>query len=85
MMALPPPSGIMTSQNISLPLKRETKLLIRYIYEPSYKEESKLAIPRKRPTDLSLFPWMTKPSEGVSGHPVRMPFAGMAEPGIYIG
>ena len=32
MMALPPPRGIMTSQNISLPLKRETKLLILYIW-----------------------------------------------------
>ena len=85
MIVLPPPRGIMTSQNISLPLKRETKLLIRYIYEPSHKEEGKLAIPSKRPTDLSLFPWLTKPSEGVSGHPVRTPFAGMTEPGIYIG
>ena len=32
MMALPPPSVIMTTQNISLPLKRETKLLILYIW-----------------------------------------------------
>ena len=33
-------------------------------------------IPKKRPTDLYIFlwPWLTKPSEGVSGHPVRMPF-----------
>ena len=30
-------------------------------------------------------PWLTKPSEGVSGHPVRTPFAGATEPGIYIG
>ncbi|RVX19501.1 ABC transporter G family member 36 [Vitis vinifera] len=36
-----------------------------------------LLIPSKRPTDLySLLPWLTKPSEGASGHPVRMPFAG---------
>ena len=35
--------------------------------------------PSKRPTDiyLSFLPWLTKPSEGVSGHPVRMPFAGI--------
>ena len=32
MMAQPPPSVIMTTQNISLPLKRETKLLILYIW-----------------------------------------------------
>ena len=32
MMALPPPRGIMTSQNISLPLKRETELLVLYIW-----------------------------------------------------
>ena len=34
-----------------------------------------LLIPSKRPTDLylSLLPWLTKPSEGASGHPVRMP------------
>ncbi|RVW53310.1 hypothetical protein CK203_088509 [Vitis vinifera] len=34
-----------------------------------------LLIPRKRSTDLylSLSPWLTKPSEGASGHPVRMP------------
>ena len=32
MMALSPPRGIMTSQNISLSLKRETELLIRYIW-----------------------------------------------------
>ncbi|KAL6335733.1 hypothetical protein AAG906_039496 [Vitis piasezkii] len=31
MMVLPPPRGIMTSQNISLSLKRETELLILYI------------------------------------------------------
>ena len=31
MMALPPPRGIMTSQKVSLPLKRETELLILYI------------------------------------------------------
>ena len=37
-----------------------------------------LLIPSKRPTDLyiSLSPWLTKPSEGASGHPVQMPFAG---------
>ena len=28
--------------------------------------------------------WLTKPSEGVSGHPVWTPFAGTTEPGIYI-
>ena len=34
-----------------------------------------LLIPSKRPTDLylSLLPWLTKPSEGASGHPIRMP------------
>ena len=32
MMAQPPPSVIMTIQNISLPLKRETELLILYIW-----------------------------------------------------
>ena len=34
-----------------------------------------LLIPSKRSTDLylSLLPWLTKPSEGVSRHPVRMP------------
>ena len=32
MMALPPPRGIMTSQKVSLPLKRETELLILYIW-----------------------------------------------------
>ena len=32
MMTLSPPRDIMTSQNISLSLKRETKLLIRYIW-----------------------------------------------------
>ncbi|RVX22395.1 hypothetical protein CK203_012671 [Vitis vinifera] len=31
MMTLPPPRGIMTSQKVSLPLKRETELLILYI------------------------------------------------------
>ena len=31
MMALPPPRGIMTSQKVSLPLNRETELLILYI------------------------------------------------------
>ena len=86
-MDLPPPSDIMTRQNISLPLKRETKLLIRhiYIYEPSHKEKGKLAISSKKLIDYSLSPWLTKPSEGVSGHPVRTPFAGTTEPGIYIG
>ena len=54
MMALPPSSVIITTQNISLPLKRETVLLVLYIYEPSHKEEGKLTIPSKRPTDLSL-------------------------------
>ena len=85
-MALPPPSVIMTTQNISLPLKRENKASDTiYIYEPSHKEEGKLVIPSKRPTDLSLLPWLTKPSEGVSGHPVRMPFVGTIESKIYIG
>ena len=34
-----------------------------------------LLIPGKRPTDSysSLCPWLTKPSEGASGHPIRMP------------
>ena len=88
MMTLTPPSVMMTTQNISLPLKRETVLLERYIYKPSHKEEGKLRIPRKRPTDssLSLWPWLTKPSEGASGHPVRTPFAGSTiESRIYIG
>ena len=31
MMALPPPNVIITTQNISLPLKRESKLLMLYI------------------------------------------------------
>ena len=84
-MALPSPSGIMTTQNISLPLKRETKLLILYIYEPSHKEEGKLALPSKRPTDLSFFSWPTKPSEGAFEHPVRTPFTGTIESRIYIG
>ena len=54
-MALPPPSVIMTTQNISLPLKRETVLLELYIYiKPSQTEGGKLAIPSKRSTDLSL-------------------------------
>ncbi|RVX21473.1 hypothetical protein CK203_002115 [Vitis vinifera] len=50
---------------------------------PSHEEErippsGNLLIPRKRPTDsyISLSPWLTRPSEGASGHPVRMPFAG---------
>ena len=51
---------------------------------PSHEEErdddppGNLLIPSKRPTDLyiSLSLWLTKPSEGASGHPVRMPFAG---------
>ena len=30
-------------------------------------------------------PWLTKPSEGASGHPVRTSFAGTTEPGTYIG
>ena len=55
------------------------------MYEPSHKKKGKLAILSKRPTGLSFFPWLTKPSEGVSGHPVRTPFAGTTEPGIYIG
>ena len=51
--------------------------------KPSDKEEGdppgNLLIPSKRPTDLypSLWPWLTKPSEGASGHLVRMPFAGI--------
>ena len=46
---------------------------------PSHEEErdppGNLWRPSKRPTDLylSLLPWLTKPSEGASGHPVRMP------------
>ena len=32
MMALPPPRGIMTSQKVSLPLKRKTELLTLYIW-----------------------------------------------------
>ena len=77
MMALPPPSVIMTTQNISPPLKKNQSFWY-YIYQPSHKEEGKLAIPSKRSTDLSpsLWPWLTKPSEGVSGHPIRTPFAG---------
>ena len=54
MMALPPPSVIMTTQNISPPLKKN-KSFWYYIYQPSHKEEGKLAIPNKRSTDyLSL-------------------------------
>ena len=51
-----------------------------YIYQPSHKEKGKLTIPRKRPTDLSLslWPWLTKPSEGASRHPVWTPLAGGA-------
>ena len=49
------------------------------IYKPSHEEEGNLLIPNKRPTDLyfPLLPWLTKPLEGASGHPVRMPFAGI--------
>ncbi|RVX22017.1 hypothetical protein CK203_001272 [Vitis vinifera] len=48
---------------------------------PSHEEggsPGNLLIPSKRPTDLysSSSPWLTKPSEGASGHPVRMFFAG---------
>ena len=77
MMALPPPSVIMTTQNISPPLKKNQSFWY-YIYQPSHKEEGKLAIPSKRPTDLSpsLWPWLTKPSKGASGHPIWTPFAG---------
>ena len=42
-------------------------------------------IPSKRPTDLSLGPWLTIPSEGVFRHPVQTPFAGTTKPEIYIG
>ena len=49
------------------------------IYKPSHEEEGNLLIHNKRPIDLylPLLPWLTKPSEGASGHPVRMPFAGI--------
>ena len=30
-------------------------------------------------------PWLKKPSEDVSGHPVRTPFAGMTEPELDLG
>ena len=53
MMALSPPSVIMTTQNISPPLKKNQSFWY-YRYQPSHKEEGKLAIPSKRPTDLSL-------------------------------
>ena len=54
MMALPSPSVIMTTQNISSPLKKNQSFWY-YIYQPSHKEEGKLAIPSKKPTDyLSL-------------------------------
>ena len=53
MMVLPPPSVIMTTQNISPPLKKSQSFWY-YIYQPSHKEEGKLAIPSKRATNLSL-------------------------------
>ena len=51
-----------------------------YIYAFTRRREESplgnLLIFSKRPTDLyiSLLTWLTKPSEGASGHPVRMPF-----------
>ena len=53
MMAQPPPNVIMTTQNISPPLKKSQSFWY-YIYQPSHKEEGKLDIPSKRPTDLSF-------------------------------
>ena len=51
-----------------------------YIYDFTRRRKGwspgNLLIPSKRPTDLysSFSPCLTKPSEGASGHPVRMPF-----------
>ena len=57
---------------------RGTTSLKLYIYAFARRRRGSpgnLLIPSKRSTDLyrSLLPWLTKPSEGVSGHPVRMP------------
>ena len=59
-----------------LPIINERNSTLGTIYKPSHEEEGDLLIPSKRPTDLylPLQPWLTKPSEGASGHPVRMPF-----------
>ena len=57
---------------------RGTVPLKLYIYAFARRRKGSLGnllISGKRPTDLysSLWPWLTKPSEGASGHPVRMP------------
>ena len=72
----------MTSQKVVPPLKGgRTSDTIK---GPSRKKESKLFHSEKRVANWSLEQWLTKPSEGVSGHPVRTSFAGLAEVGTIL-
>ena len=78
-MAILPPNDIMTNIKYLLAInERNSTPEAVYICLRMKKKgwsPGNLLIPSKRPTDLysSLWPWLTKPSEDASGHPVRMP------------
>ena len=73
---------IMTNQKVVPPLKGgRTSDTIK---EPLRKEEGKISDSEKRVVDWSPEQWLTKPSEGVSGHPVRTSFVGLAEAGTIL-
>ena len=79
-----PPSVIMTNIKYLLTIN-ERNNTPGTIYEPSHEEEGNFQRPNKRPTDLYLSlseSWLIKPSEGASGHPVRMSFAGITTESI---
>ena len=54
MMTLPPPSVYHDNTKYLPTIEEGNKASDNYIYKPSHKGEGKLAIPSKRPTDLSL-------------------------------
>ena len=57
MMALPPPRGIMTSQKVSLPLKREAELLALYKDLHTRRKVSLLYLEKGQLPDLSIHDW----------------------------
>ena len=75
MIALPPPKCHHNSTKYLPTIKEAIKASDTiYINLHTRRRESLLYLVKGQLIYLSPKPWLTKPSEGASGHPVRMPF-----------
>ena len=79
MMTLPPLRGIMTSQKVSLPLKREAELLTLYKDLHTRRKVSLLYLEKGQLLDLFIM------ADKIIGGCVRTSFAGTTEPELYLG